>query len=179
MTIYLTTDTHFFHNAMIDFTGRPGDFNEQIFNHFKELTSKDILIHLGDVTLHSDIKAHEMYIESLPCKKYLIRGNHDHKSNTWYLGHGWDFVCEQFRDWYFGVLVLFSHVPISYDNIFMMNIHGHFHNTPLPMHEPELEARRTLKHHLLLDLESNNYKLFNLEKLINTWKSFSSKIKGI
>jgi calcineurin-like phosphoesterase family protein len=62
-------------------------------------------------------------------KKWLVKGNHDEKTNHWYLNHGWDFVCDHFSDVYFGKRILFSHEPQAYDiNLYDVNIHGHLHD---------------------------------------------------
>lgn len=167
MNIYLTTDWHIYHDKMIEYCGRPEGFENLIFKRLRAvLKDTDVLIHLGDVTVSSgrEAEAHEKFIQTLPGKHWLIRGNHDRKSNHWYLSHGWDFVAAFFQDIYFGQNVLFSHVPMA-DNGYDINIHGHFHNSDHRRQEPALLAIKNDKQHLLA-LEYNNYQPWNLQTLI-------------
>lgn len=129
----------------------------------------DVMIHLGDIVVCSgrDEAAHAQFIQTLPGKHWLVRGNHDRKSNNWYLNHGWDFISDSFEDMYFGKRVLFSHVPVA-DNGYDINFHGHFHNSDHRRHEPALVAIRNDKQ-ILLALEYNNYQPWNLQTLIQKY----------
>ena len=174
--IIITTDTHFFHRKMEELCGRPKDFEIRIFKALQNvLQPEDILIHLGDIVLSSgqEEKAHDMFIRTLPGRKWLVRGNHDRKSNHWYLRHGWDFVADSFCDRYFGKLVCFSHVPMA-DTGYDINYHGHFHNTAHRNHEPGLVAIANNKQ-VLLALEYNNYAPWNLDTLINHPEKYNNK----
>ena len=152
---------------MEDLCGRPVDFELRIWTALQSvLTAEDTLIHLGDIVLSSgqEAKAHDMFIRTLPGRKWLVRGNHDTKSDNWYLTHGWDFISDSFRNHYFGKLVVFSHVPLV-DDGYDINFHGHFHNTDHRSHEPELRAISNPKQRLLA-LEYNHYQPWNLQTLI-------------
>lgn len=165
MSIYLITDTHFNHKeAMCNWCGRPDNYEDLIFKSFLQLKENDILIHLGDICIGGDEYWHEK-LSGIKCKKWLIKGNHDRKSNTWYLNHGWDFVCDQFRDKYFGKLIMFSHKPVVWDGEYDINIHGHFHNSDHRRNEPELMAIKN-GYQKLLAVEYTEYKIVSLEKFI-------------
>jgi calcineurin-like phosphoesterase family protein len=175
--VFVITDTHFNHANMVQYCGRPRNFTELIgLSLLKaDFNSNDTLIHLGDVCFGKDAETHAKYIEPLKCKKWLLRGNHDKKSNGWYLSHGWDFVGDTFLGHYFGKAVLFSHTPQKGE--FDYNIHGHFHNN---LHrllegryvvEGEEERNRedllTLTDkHKLLAIEETNYQPVKLEVLL-------------
>jgi calcineurin-like phosphoesterase family protein len=128
MKIYLITDTHFCHEKMVEYCNRPGNFDYLIWQGLKKLPKDSLLIHLGDICIGNDLLVH-LDLQRLPFKKILVKGNHDKKSNSWYLKNGWDFVCDKFEDTYFGKKIVFSHVPAADDGEFDINIHGHFHNT--------------------------------------------------
>lgn len=164
--IYVTTDTHFNHRKLEEFTGRPSNFEEQIHKWLVRLTSDDVLIHLGDICIGRDEDMHQRYIEPLVCKKWLVKGNHDKKSNHWYLSHGWDFVATFIADTYFGKKILFSHVPQPIGD-YDLNIHGHFHNSDHRRREPELLAIYTDKHRLVA-LENTDLKPVILEHLLTS-----------
>lgn len=165
MKIWLTTDTHFGHEAMIEYCGRKEGFEEEILcNLEKFLHGGDLLIHLGDFCIGADEYWHEKFM-SLPGKKFLVKGNHDHKSNSWYFAHGWDFVCDQFRDRYFGKNILFSHIPQPWDGWHDVNVHGHFHNSDHRRMEPELWEIRN-GYQKLLAIEYTDMKPVKLEDFI-------------
>lgn len=179
MNIWLSSDSHFGHDNMVQYCGRPKDFSQRIAKSlFENCKFGDILVHLGDVCFGSDELWHNRYVLPLPCKKWLVRGNHDKKSNSWYLSHGWDFVCEQFSDTLFGKKILFSHIPQKLSDGFDFNIHGHLHNNleRLKRKEwvtPNEEERNkgvvdilTPKHKLVA-MEYTNYQPVDLRKFLN------------
>ena len=99
MNIWLTTDTHFNHDKMLEYCDRPMGFEYIIYNNLAESVKEgDLLFHLGDVSFGKDEEMHQRFIQPLPCNKVLVKGNHDKKSNSWYLDNGWDFVCDLFID---------------------------------------------------------------------------------
>lgn len=129
VNIFLVSDTHYGHSLLSDLGTRPVDFSEKLYENMqKTLKKDDILVHLGDICIGSDTFVHKKYIQSLPCRKILVKGNHDRKSDNYYLRSGWDFVCKSFVKEYYGLNVLFTHMPQIYDVAYYdMNIHGHLH----------------------------------------------------
>jgi calcineurin-like phosphoesterase family protein len=179
MNIFITTDTHFGHDKMIEFCGRPRNFEEIIKKKIlKVVLAGDLFIHLGDICIGNDEIHNKWFTENIKCKKILVKGNHDKKSNSWYLSRGWDFVCESFSDKFFGKRVLFSHAPQKSNN-FDINIHGHFHNA-LPRllngdwkidgekerNEQDLINFLTEGKHYNISLEENNYNIVNLINIV-------------
>jgi calcineurin-like phosphoesterase family protein len=129
----------------------------------KNRTEIPVLIHLGDVCFENCEEWHNK-LTQIYSKKWLIRGNHDKQSLSWYLNHGYDMVCDFFFLEMFGKKILFSHVPMK-DSGYGINIHGHFHdfslNTVEKM-EPELFRILTPKHRLI-SLEKYHYQPINLD----------------
>lgn len=168
MKIYLTTDTHFGHDKMVEFCGRPPNHEEIILNELSKVPTDALLIHLGDVCIGNDAEWHAKFVSAtgvLP-KRILVRGNHDHKSDSWYMDNGWDFICNAFEAKYFGKNLLFTHKPVAIPPHIDFNIHGHFHNSDHRRHEPELKALYEERHKLLA-IELTGYKPVNLEKFIS------------
>lgn len=173
---WIITDTHFGHDKMVEYCGRPKNHSDLILKNLAMIQTGDILIHLGDFCIGNDELWHKLFFEELSgVRKILVKGNHDRKSNNWYLTHGWDFVCDKFSDHFFGNYITFSHIPIN--GIQNINIHGHFHNTlhrlldkkfypgeeernkedfPLENYNPKL--------HRLITIENTNYKPILLEQ---------------
>lgn len=161
MKFWITTDTHLGHDNIIKYCNRPLDYNKRIIRGLSCLKYGDVLIHLGDVAF-SDAGERE-YLRNIPCKKWLVRGNHD-KKYMFHLNLGWDWVGESFMLRCFGVFMKFSHkpVPIGEEDI---QFHGHFHNAPSDHWEGWLKQILTSKHQLLI-LENLDYKPIDLEQLL-------------
>jgi len=152
MKISIIGDTHFSHKNIQEYCDRPKEWEILITENLCKLTEAlpDVLIHLGDVSLGNEELCHGFF-DILDCKRWLVLGNHDNKSITWYLNHGWDFVGRNFTLYYFGLRIFFSHRPsiipptkilvneiIRENKIeqvitkersnFNINVHGHIHN---------------------------------------------------
>lgn len=165
--IYITSDTHFNHDMLVDIGDRPQGFNEKIFEELSKVGENDVLIHVGDICIGQDTQAHENYIIPLKCKKILVKGNHDKKSNNWYLDHGWDFVCESFVDRFFGKMVLFSHIPTLHHE-YDLNIHGHFHNSKRGPHYDNVGVDPN--EYFLIAIEEQRFQNYSLETILKKRK---------
>lgn len=124
--IWLITDTHFYDNQMIKLCGRPQDFTNIIMGNLRHFCAQqDILIHLGDCIFYRFPELKGM-LDSIPCSKFLLVGNHDRKPRNWYMRNGFDAAMDQMV-W---GNVVFSHKPVKTlpDDV-EYNIHGHFHNS--------------------------------------------------
>jgi len=85
--IFVIGDTHFLHDNIIEYTGRPGDFNTRIIRNWNKVVSdNDMVFHLGD--LSAGVKGRYDLLakmcQSLKGQRILIRGNHDHYSDEFY-----------------------------------------------------------------------------------------------
>lgn len=126
MNYHLISDTHFNHSKLDEWGGRSGNWQEKLWEGLQSIPSEDVLIHLGDICIGEDQEIHDGII-SLTSRKILVLGNHDKKSKTWYMEHGWDFVCDSFELIYLGHYLYFSHRPQPEMGHFTQNIHGHTH----------------------------------------------------
>src|SRR3990172_2849797 len=84
LLIFFTSDTHFYHQNIIKYCKRPfkyaDEMNEVMIKNWNNtITDDDEVYHLGDFALCSPTGA-ENIVRRLKGKKYLIRGNHDHKN---------------------------------------------------------------------------------------------------
>lgn len=158
---FIISDTHFHHAKLVEYQSRPENFDELIWNGLEKLPKDCTLIHLGDICIGHDEEVHER-LKKLPYRKVLVLGNHDKKTNKWYLEHGWDFVCETFSGHYFGKYITFSHKPI--EGIQNINIHGHLHNDNHRVQESAAFYKPKL--HKLLAIEHTLYQPVDLEAFI-------------
>ena len=64
MKYWITSDTHFGHDKLIDIAGRPENFEELIFkrHHIQDIKEEDVVIHLGDVSFYDDDYWHQAFI---------------------------------------------------------------------------------------------------------------------
>lgn len=168
MDIVLIADTHFSHESLTEDGFRPKGFSEKILKNLKRMvTPETTLIHLGDVSFDKDDYWHKE-ITMLPWeRKYLIIGNHDKRSYSWYIDRGWDFVGQEIGLHAFGKKILLSHMPRPIGD-YDANVHGHFHQFTMEKIkevEPELFALIDDKHYLI-SLEKLNYEPIKLKRVI-------------
>ncbi len=163
MKTFVITDTHFFHGDLYSkFHERPKDFQEKIVKSwYRDVTDDDLVLHLGDVLIGSTTDW-KTIVPGLPGRKILIKGNHDNKSNDWYMSNGFDFCCDSFDLKKFGLNIHFSHIPATQGN-FDLNIHGHLH---AGRHHTEVTVD---ERHYLLSLEHLGYHPHLLKTLVQNW----------
>jgi calcineurin-like phosphoesterase family protein len=170
MKIWIISDPHFGHDKLAEENLRPAGFDEKLIaNIGLHVNHDDILICLGDICWKDDALWHER-LRYIPCKRWLCIGNHDKKSFTYYMEHGWDWVGGSFKLEIFGKKLLFSHFPMkdNGDLDFDINFHGHFHAFGLDRvreMEPELFALLTPKHRLI-SMEALKYEPIKLQRLV-------------
>lgn len=126
--IWIITDTHFFHEKLWRENHRPVNFEDRILTKLRmNVKDEDIVIHLGDICMGKDEAAHKMLTAAFGnCRRYLIKGNHDMKSDSWYYDHGWDLVVHGMMVKVNGKSVFITHRP-SVMRIGDYNVHGHTH----------------------------------------------------
>ena len=125
---WVISDTHFSHDKLVKSGYRKEGFEIRILANMGKVVKKDdIVIHLGDVSFYKH-RYWTWLFTSFGCKSYLVKGNHDKQTNSWYLSHGWDFVADSFTLDVYGSKILFTHVPVAEEGDFDVNVHGHLHN---------------------------------------------------
>jgi Predicted phosphoesterase or phosphohydrolase len=86
MATFFTADSHFGHQAIIDYCSRPfatvSEMNEAMFDLWASTVGpKDEVYHLGDVAFRN-VEGVVKRLKGLKGKKNLVPGNHDRKSLT-------------------------------------------------------------------------------------------------
>lgn len=162
--LWIITDTHLGHYAMIKSCGRPENFDAIICRNWRErVKPQDTVIHLGDCAWRPEGMKRLL---GLPGKKILVRGNHDDKSLEKYMEMGWDFACDSIVMKLGGVVILFSHKP-RLGHRADINIHGHFHD----LHREDFSRL-----YLPLSLEAMGYQPIALDtEFLGTIASWVSK----
>lgn len=129
---YFAADLHFNHKRILSFERyqfatilKHDEFIMSVLENTLTLTDKLYL--LGDVGWPSD-EIKERF-KSLKCKKYLIKGNHDKNTVSYYKEDmGFDEVYDH-PIWYSNRIVL-SHYPVPVEDE-VVNVHGHLHGSTL------------------------------------------------
>lgn len=134
VSLFITSDTHFGHTKMLQFTDengvrlRPFDslehMHEELIRRWNErVHAKDTVYHLGDVAIP---RSGLHVLERLNGRKILIRGNHDIFKLRDYAKYFEDIRGCHFRDG-----LVFSHIPLHRDCFiserYKGNVHGHLH----------------------------------------------------
>lgn len=133
MNTFITSDTHFGHNGMVNFLRddssklRPWTTTEEMDEYMvqawnSKVGPKDTVIHLGDVVINR---------KSLPTvgrlngTKILVKGNHDVFRPSEYLTYFKDILAYKIFD-----VFILSHIPVHPQQLhrFKANVHGHLHD---------------------------------------------------
>lgn len=129
---WVISDTHFYHKNIEKFTKRPDGWLTTILNYWEDLIAPHSeVLHLGDIFmgLGSKEKASSL-LPALKGNKYMLRGNHDHESDSWYSAAGFNVVGKESRLYLYweNKKVCISHYPECRDLNWDINIHGHIHD---------------------------------------------------
>lgn len=157
--IWVISDTHFGHENIIGYCGRPFHdvyhMDEMLIHNWNTLVKdQDIVYHLGDVYMGGRF---ENIGPRLKGRKRLLLGNHDNGKDKALL------QCfqkiELWRVWpEFGLI--FSHLPLHPSSMETgsrsdyVNVHGHIHQNPAPS-----------VRHINVSVENTNYHPVNIETL--------------
>lgn len=153
MTTFFTSDTHFWHRAIIGYcqrsvprTGDPVEAMNDILieNWNSKITDNDEVYFLGDFAFCGTIKALDI-LKQLHGKKFWIKGNHDHKlAKTpevaqhfqWIRDYYMLRVQDQYQEdeimiQYYQPIVLFHFPILSWDGMAhgAWHLHGHCHGS--------------------------------------------------
>lgn len=132
MKTFFIADTHFGEKAIFRYENRPfsdvEEMDAQLISRWNSVVgSEDIVYHLGD--FGGDGREAEL-LSKLNGTKYLVKGNHDVKSNSDYRGFGFaevydhPIIIEGF--WILSHDALYVNTNMPYANLF-----GHVHASPV------------------------------------------------
>jgi calcineurin-like phosphoesterase family protein len=171
MTVYFTSDNHYFHENIIRYCSRPFVDSAQMNEHMLEnwnsrVEENDVGVFVGDISagLKGRIEELRELIRRMNGKKILIRGNHDHQQDQWYIDSGFIAVYDYLN---LGGVAL-SHYPLKslsdkkFDESalgdFLHIVHGHVH-----------EKGPNYDRHFNVAADRNNYKPHHWHDVIPEW----------
>lgn len=132
MSIYFIADTHFNEENIRRYENRPfqsvDEMNETIIKNWNSVVSENDEVYiLGDFGAGNNEQG---VLKQLNGIKYLVKGNHDTKSNEYYRNAGFKEVYDVpilFKNFW-----ILSHEPIYVNsNMPYANLFGHVHNNPI------------------------------------------------
>lgn len=136
--VWFTSDTHFGHENIIRFCGRPfrnaEEMNAELIRRWRETVPDDgIVFHLGDFA-HGGSRLWNDIICALTGRKYLILGNHDIKNLRQGFMNRFELVTQQMTIRVGGQHIVLNHNPFlcyggSYRDVWQL--FGHVHSGPL------------------------------------------------
>lgn len=127
MKTFFIADMHFDDSDIMNYENRPfesvKEMNEAIVANWNRVVGDDDVVYvLGDI-------GNIFYIQNLKGKKYLVKGNHDTKDNSFYRESGFVEVYDLpviYEDFW-----MLSHEPKYVNrNMPYANIYGHVHGNP-------------------------------------------------
>lgn len=141
--LWFTSDTHFNHNAILNFCNRPFDtieeHDQQLINNWNSVVKPDdTVFHLGDFCFGGRPKWQSI-IEQLNGHIILILGNHDFKQLTQGIEALFDYVTQQMKIQIGTRTVYLNHFPFlcfangniqTYKENYNIQLFGHIHSGP-------------------------------------------------
>ena len=136
--LWFTSDTHFFHDNIVRFSGRPFanalEMNEELIRRWNDTVPEDgIVFHLGDFCFGGSKEWNDV-LYRLNGKIYLILGNHDMKNIKQGFMDRFEMVTQQMTIRVGGQSIILNHNPFlcyggSYRDVWQL--FGHVHSGPL------------------------------------------------
>ena len=130
----IIADTHFLHDREVKAWARKKWYEYKIIKHRKNLIKNiDTVYVVWDIACGKDLEVHQKFIMQLPGFKILIKGNHDNKTDSWYIDHGRDMVVESLIIKRFWKEILLKHIPDDFSTSRVKSahnravIHWHYH----------------------------------------------------
>lgn len=164
---YVLSDTHFYHERILEFCGRPFDHEVMMLKRWQRAVDEgDIVLHLGDLFFGGKAgfeRFREEITPNLPGRKYIVLGNHDKKRFD-YAELGFT-VLKPFSMPYRGYTVSFDHYPQFVNDPKTVHVHGHIHNHPYA--RGETERQRNIN----VSVEVLDYRPHRVTRLLNSYIS--------
>jgi calcineurin-like phosphoesterase family protein len=116
MTVWFTSDWHFGHQNILEYTDRPyrsiDEHDEALIENYNNRVQQgDVCYFLGDMFFSCSTEKARDYLSRMCGTKILIKGNHDKNKDLWYYSIGFDVVLESAKIRLGQKIVHLSHYP--------------------------------------------------------------------
>lgn len=196
--IWCLSDNHFFHDRIIGYCHRPFNDVEHMNSEMEKrwnliVSPQDLMIHIGDLSasLGNNKDSFKELIGRLNGKKILVRGNHDHLKDEWYIEAGFIKVV----DYIYVSPLLFTHVPDVVDAIKPhpwaditkklretfspeLVVHGHDHRTNTPEYEKHFNCASDRHAFMPISLREILKVSFLSEKIDEVYDGFAQWVEN-
>lgn len=131
---WFTSDTHFFHSNIINYCKRPfvnaEEMNEYIIKQWNSVVEpQDEVYHLGDFAFGTKEEITKI-VSQLNGRIYLVKGNHDRKTNSFYRDCGFAEVYD--KPIVLNEFFICSHKPLLFiTGQATLHLYGHVHNSDM------------------------------------------------
>jgi len=136
-----------------------------IANWNTKVTDDDTIYHLGDLTF-GRFDETKVIIDQLRGKKILVKGNHDQRSNTWYINLGFSEVFTFLKLDYNEYILLLTHKPTTselfeqFKSDNTIGCFGHIHNEPILLNSSKFKC---------VSVERINYTPISIDRLLTSY----------
>jgi len=161
--IFVISDLHFYHRNIIEYSGRPLDWQERlIINWNNVVTNDDIVLSLGDFTFGNKEMTYDI-TKQLNGRIFNLQGNHDRRSVGWFDDVRVTLIKKPFMVECYdeGLRILFSHRPQQDIPPNTINISGHVHEKGEFIYE---DGKGYI--HCNVSVEQTDYKPIRLSSLM-------------
>lgn len=125
---YCISDTHFYHDNIVHYAGRPENHDELMLENWLETIGEDdSILHLGDLAMGKRELLEDLRI--LTGQKTILLGNHDRRGPRTYFDLGFRVIKKGFTATWKGWTIVFIHDPSQVPKLYPKHIvcHGHIH----------------------------------------------------
>lgn len=176
MSIYFTSDDHFWHNNILKFESRPftdiEEMNDTLVKNWnKKVNNKDDIYILGDFSFGNAEQTLEL-LNNLNGNKYLIKGNHDHIIKNKEVASRFVWIKDYHKLKIDNQKIILFHYPIQVfdcQHYGAIHLYGHVHSNK-DNHHPMLNS---IENAYNVGVDVNGYAPVSLEKIIG---KFNNKI---
>lgn len=171
--IYYISDTHFFHNNIINMCQRPfknyEEMNDKLIENWnKRIKDNDEVYFLGDFAYKCTQEQATSLLKKLKGRKFFIKGNHD--KTAWLQSIKEQGLIEWYKDYAeindHGRMVILCHYPIhSWNGSYHGSIHLYGH-----VHQNSVQNSNWQENRYNVSVEAINYYPITLTELISRFE---------
>ena len=170
--IFVTSDTHFYHNNILKYENRPfkdiNDMNNKMIESWNEtVSSKDEVYILGDFSFGNEEETIKL-LNKLNGKKYLIKGNHDYVVKNKDVRDKFEWIKDYFVLKHNKMKFVMFHYPIQVWDCRhhgAIHLYGHIHSN-LGNHSMEYDIPNSYN----VGVDVNGFKPVLIEDIIEKLK---------
>ena len=170
--IFVTSDTHFYHNNILKYENRPfkdiDDMNNKMIELWNEtVSSKDEVYILGDFSFGNEEETIKL-LNKLNGKKYLIKGNHDYVVKNKDVRDKFEWIKDYFVLKHNKMKFVMFHYPIQVWDCRhhgAIHLYGHIHSN-LGNHSMEYDIPNSYN----VGVDVNGFKPVLIEDIIEKLK---------